>query len=220
MRKPIVPVVKASVPDKLLNCYAVKNLSMNFMNAFHSFGLEPSPCVDQEDLKKRFLASSATLHPDIGGSRTAQAFSDLNQAYQLLSSDRLRLKHLLEICGLSDPGSIGAVPGNLGDLFMKAGGLLNTANTLIKAQKGIESVLEGAAWHAEALVLVEKLQELLEDLFSLRQTLRERWNLLGESWENNQQNLQLLKVIYLELSYVEKWIEQLQEKIFLLSEHA
>jgi curved DNA-binding protein CbpA len=187
------------------------------MNAFQIFGVDPFPAIDMDEVKKRYLEWSASTHPDVGGAESSGAFAELNEAYKILSSDRLRLKHLLELCGMKDPGAISAVPRNLGDLFMKAGGVLNASNRLIKEKAGAESVLEQAALQGELLEKIDELQELLSELSALRSGLRERLAALNLSWQNNPQKVEELKEIYLEFSYLEKWIEQVQEKAFLLS---
>jgi len=63
------------------------------------------------------------------------------------------------------------------------------------------------------------LQMLLSELHSIRKTLSERLIVMGTVRADNPQSLENLKELYLELSYVEKWMEQVQEKIFLISEY-
>ncbi len=189
------------------------------MNAFQLFGIDPVPFLDAEVLKATFLERSVRLHPDVGGAETAPAFAELNEAYKILLSDRLRLRHILELHGLKDLGSIGAVPGHLVDLFMQAGSLLNTSDRLIKNRLRAESFLEQAALQGDLLEKMDGLQLLLSELHSIRKTLSERLIVMGTVRADNPQSLENLKELYLELSYVEKWMEQVQEKIFLISEY-
>jgi len=189
------------------------------MNAFQLFGIDPVPFLDAEVLKATFLERSVRLHPDVGGAETAPAFAELNEAYKILLSDRLRLRHILELHGLKDLGSIGAVPGHLVDLFMQAGSLLNTSDRLIKNRLRAESFLEQASLQGDLLEKMNGLQMLLSELHSIRKTLSERLIVMGTVRADNPQSLENLKELYLELSYVEKWMEQVQEKIFLISEY-
>jgi DnaJ-domain-containing protein 1 len=188
------------------------------MNAFDVFGLEPIPHLDVHVVKQRFHELSATLHPDIGGKETEAAFTELNQAFQILSSDRLRLKHFLELSGLGDLSAISTVPPHLASLFMSAGDLMHSSKLLIKAKLAADSALELATLQGELLEKSEACQQLLTALISLRNQLREQLSITGQSWVINDSNLARLKNLYLEFSYVEKWIELVQERSFLLSE--
>jgi hypothetical protein len=188
------------------------------MNAFACFGISPSPLVDQEKLKELFLEATAQHHPDVSRSEISDTFSISNQAYRCLQSDRLRLRHLLELCGVSELGSLTRVPAHLGDYFMKVGTLLQEAEQLLQRKKQAETLLEKAALQSSLHLKNEDLEQLLCELHELRAPLRISLEHLNQAWEQQLGQVEQLQNIYLEISYLDRWIEQVREKSFLLLE--
>jgi hypothetical protein len=180
------------------------------MNAFQIFGLDPTPWLDQETLRERYLQLSSQLHPDAAPSDDPNSFTQLQTAYQLLCTDRLRVRLFLEILGEAELPTVGAVPSHLADFFMKTGGLIAAADRLLKQRAEAESFLEKASLQAEALEKSEALQNLLTEFLSTRTQLQ------GTLQTASPKDVDLLKTIIIELSYLDRWIEQVQEKMFLL----
>src|SRR5271154_2926927 len=82
------------------------------------------PWLDVDLLKQKFLAQSASLHPDhihsASESDKADAtkkFTELNAAFNCLAEPKLRLLHLLELELGAKPKDIQQIPAALADLF-------------------------------------------------------------------------------------------------------
>lgn len=180
------------------------------MNAFEIFGLAPTPWLDQDALKKRYLKLSAKLHPDANTAPPSDSFTELQNAYLQLSSDRLRLLLLLKIRGEQDVSTIGAVPTHLADFFMNTSGLLRASDRLLQQRAEAGSFLEKASLQEESLEKSDALQTLLTEFLALRAQLQ----VTLQSADLN--DTDLLKTSAVEFSYLDRWIEQVQEKMFLL----
>src|SRR5271169_2956497 len=82
------------------------------------------PWLDTNALKQKFLALSASAHPDkihsageLEKSGAAKSFAELNAAYNCLAEPKSRLLHLLELELGAKPKEIQQIPAALADLF-------------------------------------------------------------------------------------------------------
>lgn len=73
------------------------------MNYFQYFGLEESFSIDQDMLRKKFLAKSREVHPDLNLTKMDMDLDQLsainNEAYNTLKDDLLIIQHVLQING-------------------------------------------------------------------------------------------------------------------------
>lgn len=180
-------------------------------NAFQVFRLEPAAYVDTDSLKKRYLALSAESHPDSFSAPDSNQFIQVQKAYECLISERLRLKCLLEILGDTDLNVHTKIPQELGDLFMGVAQKLSLAGTLLKERSEAESNLEKALLEPRILTAIEELQDTLK-ILSDRRTSHQI--ALKELQLDKQDRI---KYYFIEFSYLDRWISQMQEKMFLLA---
>src|SRR6266545_1175670 len=115
MRRRVARVAKVSARDCVTNHFAVLN--------------EPRrPWLDAELLKGKFLALSASVHPDrvhnLDEAKRAAAqehYTELNAAYTCLREPKERLRHLLELELGALPKDIQRIPSELMDLSLEIG---------------------------------------------------------------------------------------------------
>src|SRR5476651_706105 len=140
------------------------------------FALLNEPCrpwLDAELLKQKFLALSASAHPDKihSGSESeksaaAKQFAELNAAYNCLLEPKSRLLHLLELELGAKPKDIQQIPTALADLFAEVATSCRNADTfLVEKNKATSPLLQvqlferGQDWVDKLNVLQRKLNE-------------------------------------------------------------
>lgn len=180
-------------------------------NAFQVFNLEPAAYVDTDALKNRYLTLSAQSHPDSSSAPDPAQFILIQKAYECLSSDRLRLMCLLGVLGEDETKSLINVSQELGDLFMEVATQLAHADSLIKERTQAESNLEKALLEPRILTGIDELQSLQKNLNNRRTSHHSALK------ELSQENREKIKYYVIEFSYLDRWISQLQEKMFLLA---
>ncbi|MFN8279705.1 MAG: Fe-S protein assembly co-chaperone HscB [Saprospiraceae bacterium] len=78
---------------------------MSTEDYFLYFGIPRKYAIDQAELRKKYYALSRTLHPDLSTSYSEaddhRRISHHNNAYKTLSDPILRLRHLLELEGVT-----------------------------------------------------------------------------------------------------------------------
>ncbi len=172
------------------------------IDAFGSLGLVPQLDLEDESLRQAFREASKSLHPDAGGGEAE--FSALNEALAILISPSRRLRHWLELQGLTvDPR--GSIEPALMELFSEVGAATQRAEAVIRKRDNAKSALGRA-------VLEEELQNSREGIESI--------NLKVEQWISHQcENfvafesgiLTNVSQILRNLVFLEKWRANLRD---------
>src|SRR5215471_13364590 len=125
------------------------------------------PWLDPDLLKKKFLALSATAHPDRAHSASPeekhaaqQHFAELTVAYNRLKEPKERLKHLLELELARKPQELHNIPKELSGFFLEVGTACVEADKLL-AEKA------AASSHLQRAQIFERSQEKAELLTAL-----------------------------------------------------
>lgn len=183
------------------------------------------PWLDPDSLKQTFFTLSAEIHPDrvhhtgTAEKRTAnERYAELNAAYQCLREPRERLRHLLELELGAKPSDLTQVPEDLMDLFFAIGKEFRAVDAVLVEKSNATSPLL-------QVQLFERGQDGVEKLGALRQTVAVRRDaLLGElepmnaAWDAAAARpLARLREIWRLLSFYERWLAQIQERIVKLS---
>ena len=145
------------------------------------------PWLDADTLKGKFLALSASLHPDkvhtLGEAERAAAarkFAELNAAHQCLADPKTRLLHLVELEKGARPNELQQIPNHLADVFAEVGILCqevdaylaqSSASPLVQAQR----FERGQEW-------IERLNQLKNKLGVLRRQLEDGLKSLDAVW--------------------------------------
>ena len=201
---------------------------------FALLGEQRRPWLDTNALKANFLALSADYHPDRihagpqdQKSAAHERFAALNSAYQCLREPKERLRHLLELeCG-TKPMAIDQAPSAAMDLFLQVGSVCRDTDSFLAERDQATSPLlkaqffeRGLEWIEELNAVQPRLEAGLNRLFSELQALNTAWEeapAVGAGERGAALPLARLEQIYRELSYLTRWMRQIQERKVRLS---
>jgi curved DNA-binding protein CbpA len=186
------------------------------------------PWLEPEPLKDKFLALSATFHPDRvhnhGAAERATAqerYLELNAAYNCLREPKDRLRHLLELELGALPKDIQRIPSDLMNLSMEVGAACREADALLAEKAKITSPLLQVAFFERGQEFADKLQALRQRVIALNERLIEEVKQIDAAWpapeEKRAAQLQRTEEIYRLLSYFARWTMQIQERIVRIS---
>lgn len=179
----------------------------------HFAELEQSrrPWLDVEQLKERYhaLTRSTASDPDRIGA--------LTEAFRVLKDPRLRLQHFLQLEGVRIPPS-GAIDEKLADVFMQASEVSHAADRHLLRATTTTNTLAKSLLQDEFQAQYARVREILESLRSQRETNLDRLRIASDSWAQDRQSSEMQLVdIYHQLSFLGRWIEQLEAKELELS---
>ena len=186
------------------------------------------PWLDPEVLKEKFLALSATVHPDrvhnLGDAERAAAqerYTGLNAAYNCLREPKDRLKHLLELELGALPKDIQRIPSELMDLSLEVGKACRDADAFLAEKAKVTSPLLQVSFFERGQAYVETLQNLQRRVNSLNERLGEELKRIDIEWESRldarKSLLPRIEELHRLFSYFARWSGQIQERIVRLS---
>jgi DnaJ-domain-containing protein 1 len=180
------------------------------------------PWLEPEELKEKFLALSATVHPDrvhqlneAERQQAQQSCTELNPAYNCLRDPRNRLRHLLELERGSVPKDIQQIPPDLMDVFMEVGQLCRQADAFLAEKDKVSSPLLKVQFFERGQHWTEKLRQLQNSITARRESLVEELKAIDARWESvtNSNPLEQLEKLYRLLGYFDRWLGQIQERL-------
>jgi hypothetical protein len=175
-------------------------------DAFALFGQPHAPWLDVEKLKAEFHRRSARAHPDAGGE--AAQFAQLNLAWRTLSEPASRLRHLLELESPEALARAPQVPPALAEEFMRLAMLRQAAEATLRQWRGATLALARAALADELTQQRQKIDAALTGLAATLERALARLEELNTDWRDH---LEELAALHAELSYLNKWMNQLRE---------
>ncbi len=189
------------------------------------------PWLDPEVLKEKFFALSASIHPDrvhnLSEAERAAAqacYIELNAAYSCLKNPRDRLRHLLELELGSVPKDIQSIPSELMDLSLQIGQACREADVLILEKSRITSPLLKVQSFERAQKQTEKLQSLQRIISGKREVFISELKEIDSQWSSSSPDsvrrkgmLENIERVYRLLSYFERWLAQIQERVVQLA---
>jgi len=188
---------------------------------FALLGQARQPWLDEEGLKSKFFALSASVHPDrVHGLPAAERDSarehstELNAAYACLREPKERLRHLIELHTGRKPAQVQQVPEHLVDVFFQIGRACRIADEFLKRKAASSSPLLLAGLFEEGQTITDSLGALQHQLSARKEQLLMEVKQLNPHW---QQELARLEAIQQTLSYLYRWSAQLQERIVSLA---
>jgi DnaJ-domain-containing protein 1 len=187
------------------------------------------PWLDADLLKQKFLAQSASLHPDKIHSASdadkniaAKKFAELNAAYNCLAEPKSRLLHLLELELGAKPKDIQQIPAALADLFAEVANSCRSADGFLAEKNKATSPLlqvqlfeRGQDWVEKLNGLQRKLNELREQLTGELKALDAQW--ISSDAVSRKEILPKLEELYRLFGYFNRWNNQIQERVVQLS---
>ncbi|MBI4579537.1 MAG: Fe-S protein assembly co-chaperone HscB [Planctomycetes bacterium] len=101
-------------------CGALNALPPSMFTYFELFGIEQTYDVDPDELRRKYLDLSRSIHPDVAGRNSDQErkqalalSSGLNRAYDTLRNPVSRAEYLLQFAGGPSPADDKTVPGEM-----------------------------------------------------------------------------------------------------------
>lgn len=163
---------------------------------FALFDQPRQPWLDPEKLKEIYHAKARTASPD----------AQLNEAYQVLRDAKRRLHHLLALRGDTPSHENASVPREIEDLFPEVAGLTSEADLLLNKLSQATSALSRSLLKNEIAAIQNKIAEMLARISELKNAGLVRL----QSVQANDSGQ--LHALYLQFSYLNRWIEQLEER--------
>jgi len=171
------------------------------------------PWLDTEELRQVFHQKTLQAHPDAqtqpGKNET---FTQLNEAYQVLREPKRRLHHLLSLEGNPPATKNVSIPANIGRLFPAVGALMQELDGVIRKVANPSNALSRSLVRPELLKAAEHTRQILETLAQLHEEAVTDLRELNKSWRPGETDQTELHALYLQFSYITRWIGQLEEK--------
>lgn len=169
------------------------------------------PWLDLDELKNRYQALALAEHPDQKSPGAAGIdFAEVNEAYRCLRDPKLRLQHFLLLEGNS-PGAGETIPPDLFDLFSQISEFIQKADGFLARWRGTANALGKSLLQSELLSLQHDCQMLIA---KLRQLYDEA---VAATESANDWKIENLKRLYLRLTYLGRWLQQVEERNFALA---
>lgn len=206
--------------------------SHTILDSFAIMGLNRNPWLDPAELKECYLQKAKDAHPDNtptekgSESKPDQEAARINQAFSTLENSSTRIAHFLYLETGLDLTQDRNVPEELVTLFMELGPLFQQADRLIKSVKNEDSQILRARHFMAASPLLSKLSTIQDKLSSSLQSIGEQTKDVQERWsidrnrdnpESRQEIIQSLTQIYQKTSFLQRWLDTINEKSFELT---
>ncbi|HEX8280083.1 MAG TPA: DnaJ domain-containing protein [Chthoniobacterales bacterium] len=176
------------------------------------------PWLDPEELTRVFHKKTLRSHPDAQAERgpaAEAAFAELNEAYQVLRDPKRRLQHLLASQQNGARRVQTEIPAELEALFPRIAVLTQRLDAAIQKNSAATTALTRSLLKAESAAVVRELDEMLIELRRLHGNALEQLRESDRTWESEPANeLPRLQQLYLQFSYLDRWIADLEEKRF------
>jgi curved DNA-binding protein CbpA len=128
------------------------------MNAFETLRIEPRLAITDDAIRDAFREAGKLSHPDAGGA--LDSFAKLREAYDIVASPSRRLRHWLELRGVTID-SRGVVAASVMDLFAEIGEVTQRAETLIRRRDEAKSALGRALLESETQACREAVERAI-----------------------------------------------------------
>jgi len=183
------------------------------------------PWLEADSLKTKFLARSAEVHPDRVHQSSAsdkltatQRYTELNAAYHCLREPRHRIRHLLELELGAKPSDLTNVPDDLMELFFCVGTSIRKVDVLLVEKTKATSPMLQVQFFERSQDWVEQLGDLRQKISNRRDPLVEELKTMDAAWETRSPKPtgRLLEIWRL-LSFYDRWLAQIQERVVQLS---
>ena len=193
---------------------------------FALLGQPRQPWLDEDALKTAFHDTSFSLHPDrfhtaddAARAEAGRIYAELNSAYQCLREPKDRLAHLIELESGRKPGGIQSVPAEAMELFAKVGQLCRETDVFLVERAKATSPMLKVRQFERGLEWTDKIQMLMKSLNEQREELHAKLRSMNESWVGGSMAalLPVLGEIHSRLSYLNRWMAQLQERFTQLA---
>jgi len=183
-----------------------------------------APWLDPDKLKETYHQKTLLAHPDArpagqpGG--TDAAFTNLNEAYQVLQDPKRRLNHLLSLEGAAPSSADQTVPLRLHDLFPQVGAIAQRARLLLGKIQETSSALSLSLLKPQILEVQNEAGKVREQIQHLSDASLAELRQINTAWTHSPaEQIEALSNLYFAFAYLTRWSAQLDEMTFRLSLH-
>ena len=181
---------------------------------FALFGLERRPLIDLDSLRELYFRKSEQANR-----RGPGDLATINEAFRILSSPALRLGHLLRLEFSEVPAR--QINPSFGALFGELASVVTDFDQALSKVGSQSSPVLRAMHFQETSSLQERLAGLGEALSEQRSSLEARIKALDEKWpDHTVETRDELAQIALDLTFIDRWQQQLKERSLRLQELA
>ncbi len=183
--------------------------------------LRRRPWLDEDEVKQKFHEATRRSHPDllkrgVAPPSPGESFTNLNEAHRVLREPKLRLQHFLALEGRSTPPA--AMSEQLQKFFPIMSALMQRAEQLLGKQASATNSLTLSLLKPEALRAQDEVAGLLQTLTEIYdRTVQEIQTASAAFASDPEIQLGRLAQIHLDMTFLTRWIAQLEEKKFLLT---
>ncbi len=181
-------------------------------DAFATLNLERRLGLEPDAIESAWRQLSRELHPDADAGDADRAAA-VNRAHQVLRSPGQRLRHWLELHGIT-PGRQAAIDPVMMDFFTEVGAVLAEADDVLKRRAAASSALARALLAEAEISVQQKLQALLGKLQRERAALTDRFPDFETAAASGDFDDALAATG--RLGFFEKWDRQVQERLMSL----
>jgi curved DNA-binding protein CbpA len=177
------------------------------------------PWLDPEQLKQEYQRLSFARHPDRHTDAGAEGpdFAAVTDAYRVLSNPKLRLQHLLGLeHGRSDREN-SPVSADLADTFMQTAALVGSVDDLLKKKDHSTTALALSLLKPDIARLTSRVESQLKLLQEFYGQALDELKRIDELWEKDADAKTAVPKLADRFGFLDRWIAQLQEKMFALS---
>ncbi len=190
------------------------------------------PWIDEDFLKKHYFCLTSKIHPDKKlqteetlRKKAEEQLNQVNQAYLCLKEPRLRLKHLIELEGGFFDKKLQNIPKNLLDLFSLISELCQKADHWIQKKSETRSPLILAKITQETANIIMELDHSRDQVREMQEEMLREIRRVDEKWDapidvfptRRKDHLTCLSRISGELNFVNRWLEQLNDRYMKLA---
>ena len=126
-------------------------------------------------------------------------------------------RSLLELETGQLPADVGAVPPQISNLFFEVGKALKLSDELVRQKQAATSPMVQSQVMRQALDRMESLRDVIAELDRRRAVLDVRCRDLGRRWLAGDRSSGELTELLRDYSYLNRWLEQLRERLLLLT---
>jgi len=156
--------------------------------------------------------------PDADKLAANRRYTELNAAYHCLREPGQRLRHLLELELGRKPSDLTNVPDDLMDSFFAVGQVLREVDAFVVEKGRVSSPLLQVQFFERGQEWLEKLGAVRQTIAARRDALLEELKSLNRAWDSaGAKPLERLQEIWRWLSFYERWLAQMQERVLRLS---
>ena len=182
---------------------------------FALLGQPHQPHLDDRAIEQAFHERARLLHPDAAGANQTDEFAQLNTAFNVLRDPCLRLRHLLELEGVTPAKEL--LAPELAEFFSRATEISHRAKAQIANERGSDSAIGRSVAQLKRSQIRADLVSVLRELEANKRRAQSDLEDLNAIWDNDRA-VAVVKTIQLQQRFtvLQRWMQTLRELQFQL----